>query len=370
MLGLAGCANQRVEIDFNFPEATADAFIYENVNDEINIIGLTERGKTLESINIPASIDGKPVVRLKNTKAVKNPGSLWEYESLDESSFICDVKNIVIPNTIKYIDKYFFSQTKANALLYNGQSILSAYRAFRESSISEIVIGEGVTFIPEATFEAADLEYVHFPTTLKYIGNHAFYSCIYLKAVEFNESMTKIGAHAFYGCSDLKNVCFNEGLEEIGAWSFSKCTKLKKVVFPDSLIIIGDGAFSIPSRYADHMELREISFGKSLERIGTWAFAHNEKLKEIHIPHVNIIEEDAFYYCLELKTVTIGDSIKEIAKDAFKSSRYSIDLYCYAKEPPCGNLDNVGCYYVLEENFNAWENSYKIDKEKIKIFSP
>ena len=106
-----------------------------------------------------------------------------------------------------------------------------------------------------------------------------------------------------------------------------------------------------------------------MESIGESAFSSCEKLRTVELKNVKTIGSGAFYYCLKLRTVVIGENIERINIRAFENCR-SVNLYCYADSPPCGNLYNVSNYYVLEKNYKNWVNSGKVNSGDVKIFDP
>lgn len=93
------------------------------------------------------------------------------------------------------------------------------------------------------------------------------------------------------------------------------------IYLPDTLETVGDWAF------ANLYSLEQIHFGKSVTRIGNYAFANScDKMKEITIPDtVEIIGTDAFSGPMfgesALKKVTIGRGVTTIGKGAFGDHR-------------------------------------------------
>ena len=74
--------------------------------------------------------------------------------------------------------------------------------------ITEVVIGEGITYIGTSAFYGfTNITAVSFPSTLTEIGNYAFYGCTALKSVTIPEKVTVIGAYAFRR-SGIKTVEF------------------------------------------------------------------------------------------------------------------------------------------------------------------
>ena len=77
------------------------------------------------------------------------------------------------------------------------------------SQLTEIVIPEGVTEIPDSAFNGCTkLETVTLPTSLKRIGVQAFFDCSSLITIEIPEGVTEIGEQAFDHCFNIKKVVF------------------------------------------------------------------------------------------------------------------------------------------------------------------
>ncbi len=76
------------------------------------------------------------------------------------------------------------------------------------------------------------------------IGNRTFYQRTNLQSVTFPSSLKSIGDYAFYKCTGLTGgLPLNEGLESIGTYAFAYCT-MTSVIFPYSVTNIGDGPFA------------------------------------------------------------------------------------------------------------------------------
>jgi len=81
------------------------------------------------------------------------------------------------------------------------------------------------------------------PSTVKTIGNLAFYWCNKLTSVTIPSSTTYIGNSAFEGCDVLTSVSLPSSLDSIGASGFYYCIDLKNIHIPASVKTIGLEAF-------------------------------------------------------------------------------------------------------------------------------
>ena len=186
------------------------------------------------------------------------------------------------------------------------------------SEVSEVVIPEGVSEIADYCFQnCTALKSIKLPSTLKKIGNNAFYNSG-ISSIEIPDSVTEIGALAFGNCSslisaklpatikvipdelfcdcgELTSIVIPEGVTEIGASAFRSCHKLSSVIIPKSLKVIGESAF----RHTYKLEFPELPEG--LVSIGAeafWETGNNlDRHQNIVIPlSVTTIEKEAFRY--------------------------------------------------------------------------
>ncbi len=113
-----------------------------------------------------------------------------------------------------------------------------------QSSITKVVIEEGVTSIEDGAFEYChSLLSIEIPASVTSIGSYAFFDCDSLVSIELPEGLTGIGDFAFYECFNLESIEIPEGVTSIGEGAFEYCTSLTSIELPDGLTSIGYYAF-------------------------------------------------------------------------------------------------------------------------------
>ncbi|MBQ0156904.1 MAG: leucine-rich repeat domain-containing protein, partial [Bacteroidales bacterium] len=220
-----------------------------------------------------------------------------------------------------------------------------------------------VTAIGEDAFYACSkLTSVNIPTTVKSIGNSAFYGtgitdidipnsvisiddnafqeCMDLVSVSFSNNLSTLGSKVFYNCDKLKSVDLSETLlETFGTAVFARCYKLESVLLPNMLKVLPDETFDtycsgcstyltsidIPksvvsigkSVFLGRRALRNVTLGDNLISIGTDAF-YECGFTTLEIPNsVTTIGNSAFGRCSNLENVKLSNSLKEIPTNCF-----------------------------------------------------
>ena len=203
-----------------------------------------------------------------------------------------EVKDLVIPNSVKSIGDYAFR-------CYDG--------------LTSVTIPNSVTSIGESAFEfCSGLTSVTIPNSVTSIGGETFRECSGLTSVTIGNSVTSIGEKAFEDCSGLTSVTIGNSVMSIGDRAFSGCSGLTSVTIPNSVTSIGEDAFRECSG------LTSVTIGNSVMSIGKQAFKKCSGLTSVTIPNsVTSIGEEAFSKCSGLTSVTIGNSVTSIGEKAF-----------------------------------------------------
>ncbi len=178
-----------------------------------------------------------------------------------------------------------------------------ADQAFRDSSLTGVVLPEGLICIGNQAFDGCEgLASVSIPDSVHHIGSDVFRgTAVYQDQANWeNGEVLYLGHHlieakqtlagnytirpdtnsiaewAFYECVLLTGVTIPEGVTEIGTALFYGCSELKEVTLPKSVTLIGDAAFS------ECVALADIRYDGSHER---WCEIYNDTLPEHAVIH-------------------------------------------------------------------------------------
>ena len=166
---------------------------------------------------------------------------------------------------------------------------LTRYRGFAKN----VVIPNGVKGIGDYAFSNATLvESVSIPYSITYIESSAFYNCTGLKSITIPDSVTEIGGCAFFDCESLANVQLSKNLTEISPSLFDGCISLEQIILPNGIRKIGDSAFSSCEK------IKSIVLPDTVEVIDESAFRYCSNLESVTISaSVSSIDRTAFEGC-------------------------------------------------------------------------
>lgn len=203
-----------------------------------------------------------------------------------------DIYGVYIDDNVSYIGEYSFRSCSY---------LMAAY------------LGEGLTEIGPNAFEYCyRLEEVQFPSRLKTIGDHAFYSSG-LRNVVIPDHVENLGRGAFESCSQLETVYIGAGIKSMGMDVFDGCNALREAEFAEGITELPAGTFH------NCDVLQKVSLPESLTTIGYDAMSHNDSLQVVRIPnHVEVLPIELFW-CTALVSVSLPAGLKEISACAFES---------------------------------------------------
>lgn len=174
------------------------------------------------------------------------------------------------------------------------------------------------------------------PSSLKEIGDYAFFSCVNLKSINLPNGLTKIGFQAFQNCHSLTAITIPSSVTTMSTLVFNRCFGLKDVTFEGN------------------SQLTALPYG---------TFANCESLESLTLPKgCTSIGESAFYKCAKLTIISITDAITKIEKDAFvdcpnfSTINYEGTKYSWNALLKSGNVDATVLEKVQADGFtvNYW----------------
>ncbi len=214
-----------------------------------------------------------------------------------------DLRALASASVIKNLDlsgakivAYTAPSPDAHGQSYYSEGLIPQYTFFN-STLSTVVLPEGVSEIGAGAFSNSDVETINFPAGLRVIGEHAFYGCAKLGAVTLPNTVTSIGAYSFANASSLKSADLrNTAIVLLPSNAFSGDSSLTAISVPVCLRTIGSHAFegtaltSLPlsqvTRFEDYSlagmpSLTEVTFGQNAS-IGTGVLMDDHKLQTIN----------------------------------------------------------------------------------------
>ena len=270
--------------------------------------------------------DGKGIVRVPQKRTelkIKEGCTEFNMQSVlynstdsegDEFNNCSKLKKIVIPSSVKSINKIKYKTDRADACDMHVDTIEIAPKDFDANSLYALgsSLGKNITIeslmklLPDQITYKDHMYITKDHGLLKYDGKDA--------NVEIPEEITWIAPEAFYRNEILKNVKLPSKITTIEENTFYGCSELEAVVIPDQVTMIGKSAFD------ECTVLKSVTFGKSLKVIKDQAFA-SVNIRNFTIPSgIQKIETGAFAGINQIGTVTFEGSTKYVAADAFMNS--------------------------------------------------
>lgn len=325
---------------------------------------------------------------------------------------------------IKYIiTKEADATSNGEVQVVNSNSLSGQTDIILPETISGNSKNYNVTGLGNAAFKnnCTSLKYVELPSTMKEIGNEAFYGCSGLKKITSRSTTPPTcGNGCFYGVDKSIQICVpfrgissyqladgwkdfaNINIPEDEIWYHT--LGKDKIHFdpslnfgPDNYIhsnelngtayIHFDGPVTqIPANlfyekndlWAIYLpytigtigaysfsltSLTEISIPDNVTLVDSFAFAGCSALEKVDMPRsLTNLKSNAFLYCSSLSTITLYDKVTNIGNGAFNVCSGLTSIRCEAKVPPtCGN----DCFSGVDKSIPLYVPAEAIEAYKV-----
>lgn len=260
--------------------------------------------------------------------------------------------NIILPSSLKKVDKYAFYNSYNNAgIIFRGTDTVVCDHAFDNcaaNSLGQVADLTGVISLGEGAFngcyslvevkntdaiktvgkdafrDCQQLEKISLPG-ISYIPDGLFYNCQKLKSFEINDNITGIGTigeendevwydGAFYNCWELSSIEIPKSVILLGNHSFASCSSLSSVIFESGrseTIEIGTGAFA-------NCSLTSIELPEGMTKLSAGLLA-GCPVESIVLPaSMRVIDNRCFALCDSLKSITLNEGLETIGEEAFE----------------------------------------------------
>lgn len=252
---------------------------------------------TDESVNIPATYMGEPVVGIK------------------ESAFGgSKIKHVTVPEGVTNLFRAFngcYELTSASL----PEGVTNMFYTFAGcGALTDVNLPSTVTNISGAFAGCSSLTHFDVPegiTSLYY----AFSNCTSLKSVTIPDGVTDLFA-AFQGCTSLESVTLPEGVTTIAS-AFSDCKSLTKITIPKSVVYASEA-------FTNCTSLTEVTFEGTVNLYKT--FRGCTSLTKITVPEGVQDLRNTFRDCAALAEVTVPVSVTEI-EGGFANCNALTDVY-------------------------------------------
>ncbi|MDE6695601.1 MAG: leucine-rich repeat protein, partial [Muribaculaceae bacterium] len=248
---------------------------------------------------------------------------------LGKNAFGNGVEEMNLPSTLEELEENALPvKIVANIEPEDGIKYIGKVAYSRDSDRSSYTIKEGTVSLSPQLFYFSNVESVTLPSSLRIIGEQAFYGTK-LKKTPDMPNVRIIKDNAFANCKDLARAVLPESLEIIGGGIFDYC---------NSLWYIEYNAKDIQYEYYLNLpNVEKIVLGDNVRRIPSGLFTYNTNITEVRLPEsVEIIDESAFCLCKNLEYIYMPDNVTTIGDNAFGGCEKLADFHWPA------NLKTIG----------------------------
>lgn len=256
---------------------------------------------------------------------------------------------INIPDNVSTIEDYaFYNNEKLQQVTFGSNLKSVGFESFAYCRpLSKIELPEGVEEVKGKAFYECSNEYIYLPSTLKHIGEDAFYRNgnnfpqkvdVFIPDIDDwleidfdDENSNPVNAkrnesNLYVNHSMIKSLIIPQGHTSIKNYAFVGCTSIQDVTIGHQVTTIGISAFK------DCSNLTKVKIGDNVSTISMYAF----------------------YCSWKLDTIYIGKNVTEIQQEAFFNIRAN-EVHCLSTTPPS---------IIAHNQFN------RINKETAKLYVP
>lgn len=235
----------------------------------------------------------------------------------------------------------------------------------------------GITTIGSSVFSnCRSLSYINL-TGVQSIGNSAFSGCSKLNNIDLS-TVSYIGSSAFSNCTSLEAIDLTSAVsigrmfeESYGSDSFENCTSLKEVTFGNNLHYLGSYSFR-------NTAIENIALPDSLTSIAYGVFENCENLLSVEIPSsITTINSEAFHGCSSLRSVSMETGLSVIGSSAFNgcTSLVEVTIPPTVKSIGSSAFDNSGiktfkCYAVVPPTAESSFIGNNMDMSRTYLYVP
>ncbi|MBO4689476.1 MAG: leucine-rich repeat domain-containing protein [Paludibacteraceae bacterium] len=145
----------------------------------------------------------------------------------DVFQYCTSLHSLTLPDSVTYVQSETFNSSGLTSPVYNGKLFAYMPNSFKGA----YTVQDGIETISDKAFaHCNELTEIHFPSSLKYIGDEAF-DCIRLTRIDLPEGLEHIGTFAFEGCDSVETIVLPSTLTTIdyaGFW-FGPESLLKEI---------------------------------------------------------------------------------------------------------------------------------------------
>ena len=235
-----------------------------------------------------------------------------------------------------------------------------------------------------------EIEYLNLPEGLTSIGQYAFNGAISIKEVVLPQSVTALNQYCFMDCHSIHTLNLGPNVVFIGQHALNNCFSLTNLYVPNNVVEIKFEAFNmIPNvEYPADREDKPAAGARSVNGIveepmvydptdRTRILACSAYAKDyVRVPNgVKNINDYAFFYCFNILTAELPNSVETVGKYAFDdcaaetliigSGLLSTGMYAFSMK----NLKNVVCKAVTPPDLGMY-SFYDTNQPNAVLYVP
>ncbi len=244
--------------------------------------------------------------------------------------------------TVDDSNPYYDSRNNCNAIIETSSNTLI-------QGCSKSTIPSSIKAIGNSAFYGFEgLSKITIPSSVTKIGESAFRSCVNLTSISIPNKVTSIGKYAFAGCTGLTNLTIPANVATVGNYAFNGCNGVKTLNYrakaletPANLsgmsnvetVNFDGGATVVPANLLpNYPKLALVNVGKDVANIAEGAFDNCDALKTMNYDAANCASGELAIASLD--TLTLGTNVKSIAANMFYNCKNMKKIVCKATTPP------------------------------------